>query len=80
MVESILLSVLGGAIGVAVAMMVLQVSSLSVGAEAVTIAFTASIRLALTGIGVAFVTGLIAGVAPAIQAARTEIVTGLRQA
>jgi putative ABC transport system permease protein len=80
MIESILLSVLGGAIGVAVAMTVLQVSSLSVGAEAVTIAFTPSIRLALTGIGVAFVTGLIAGVAPAIQAARTEIVTGLRQA
>ena len=45
-----------------------------------TIAFTPSLQLAMTGLVVAFATGLIAGIAPAIQAARTEIVTGLRQA
>jgi putative ABC transport system permease protein len=49
MTESILLSVAGGIIGVSAAMLMLKVSSLSVGAEAVTIAFTPSLRLALTG-------------------------------
>ncbi len=78
--ESILLSLIGGLVGVTTAMAVLQVSSLSVGAEAVTIAFTPSVRLAASGMLVALLTGIIAGVAPAIQAARTEIVTGLRQA
>lgn len=78
--ESILLSLVGGMLGVTAAMLVLQVSSLSVGAEAVTIAFTPSIRLAATGMLVALLTGVLAGLAPAVQAARTEIVTGLRQA
>lgn len=76
--ESVLLSFIGGGFGVATAMLVLKFSSLSVGAEAVTIAFTPSISLALTGLLVALVTGLMAGVFPALQAARTEIVNGLR--
>ena len=78
--ESIMLSLMGGAVGVMVAMVVLKFSSLSVGAEAVTIAFTPSVSLALTGLGVALLTGLLAGIFPALQAARTEIVAGLRQA
>ena len=80
MAESVTLSMMGGAIGVVAAMLVLKFSSLSVGAEAVTIAFIPSTSLASMGLGVAFVTGLLAGVFPAIQAARTEIVAGLRQA
>jgi putative ABC transport system permease protein len=77
--ESTLLSALGGAVGVAAAMIVLELSHLAVGAEAVTIAFTPSARLALTGILVAIAAGILAGVAPAWQAARTEIVPALRQ-
>ena len=80
MAESIALSMMGGLLGVAVAMIVLQWSSLSVGAEAVTIAFTPSLRLAITGVIVAALAGTLAGIAPAIQAARTEIVSALRQA
>ena len=80
MVESVLLSLLGGLIGVATALIVLTFSSMSVGAEAVTIAFTPSLKLASIGIGVALATGILAGIFPAWQAARTEIVTGLRQA
>ena len=80
MLESILLSFLGGAIGVAAAMLMLQISNLSVGAEAVTIAFTPSIRLANLGLLVAIVTGIVAGIAPALHAARTEIVPALRHA
>ncbi len=80
MTESVLLSIAGGIIGVGVAMLMLKLSSLSVGAEAVTIAFTPSIRLAITGLMVSFVAGILAGIAPAIHAARTEIVPALRQA
>lgn len=76
--ESVLLSIMGGAVGVIAALLVLKFSSLSVGAEAVTIAFTPSTQLAITGLAVAFMTGLIAGIFPAIQAARTDIVDGLR--
>ncbi len=78
--ESFLLSLLGGLIGVGVALMVLKYSSLSVGAEAVTIAFAPSLSLALTGMAVAAVTGILAGILPAWQASRTNIVNGLRHA
>lgn len=80
MTESVLLSVAGGVVGVTTAMIMLKLSSLSVGAEAVTIAFTPSIRLAMTGLVVSFIAGTLAGIAPAIHAARTEIVPALRQA
>ena len=79
MIESVLLSLAGGIIGVGSAMLVLKISSLSVGAEAVTIAFTPSVRLAVTGLIVSAVAGTLAGIAPAIHAARTEIVPALRQ-
>ncbi|GAB5402400.1 MAG: ABC transporter permease [Aureliella sp.] len=79
MAESILLSIAGGIIGVGAALLMLEISSLSVGAEAVTIAFTASPRLAIIGVLVSAVAGTLAGIAPAIHAARTEIVPALRQ-
>jgi putative ABC transport system permease protein len=79
MTESVLLSIAGGIIGVGSAMLMLKISNLSVGAEAVTIAFTPSIRLAMTGLIVSAVAGILAGIAPAIHAARTEIVPALRQ-
>ena len=78
--ESVIVSIGGGVIGVGTAMLVLKLSSLSVGAEAVTIAFTPSFRLAAVGIGVSVISGALAGIAPAIHAARTEIVPALRQA
>lgn len=77
--ESFLLSLAGGVLGVSLAMLVLNFSSLSVGAEAVTIAFRPSIRLAMSGLLVAAIAGMLAGIAPATQAARTEIVSALRQ-
>ena len=79
LVESVLLSLLGGLIGVGAALARLHFFPLSVGAEAVTIAFTPSLRLALTGLIVAFATGVLAGLAPAWLAARTPIVPALRQ-
>ncbi|MBC8354403.1 MAG: ABC transporter permease [Planctomycetes bacterium] len=79
MTESVLLSIAGGVLGVGSAMLMLKVTSLSVGAEAVTIAFTPSIRLAINGLIISCIAGALAGVAPAFQAARTEIVPALRQ-
>ena len=72
--ESTLLSIAGGLVGVAAAMLALQLSHLSVGAEAVTIAFQPSWPLAATGIFVSAVVGLLAGLAPGWHAARTNIV------
>ncbi len=80
MTESLLLSVAGGAIGVGAALLILKISRLSIGAEAVTIAFTPSWNLAMMGMLVAVAAGIVAGVAPAWHAARTKIVPALRQA
>ncbi len=78
--ESVLLSLAGGITGVAAALLTLQLSSLSVGAEAVTIALTPSFHLVVAGLFVSAVAGTLAGIAPALHAARTEIVPALRQA
>jgi len=76
--ESTLLSLVGGVVGVGSAMAVLALSHLSVGAEAVTIAFQPSWSLAATGLVVSAAVGVLAGLAPGWHAARTEIVTALR--
>ena len=80
MTESVLLSIGGGIIGVTTATLALELSSLSVGAEAVTIAFTPSVRLAVIGLIVSAFAGTLAGIAPALIASRTDIVPALRQA
>jgi putative ABC transport system permease protein len=76
--ESTLMSLLGGLVGVSLAMLTLASAGLSVGAEAVSIAFAPSVSLAVSGIVSSIVIGLIAGALPAVQAARTEIVMALR--
>jgi putative ABC transport system permease protein len=77
-IESTLLSVAGGMFGVGAAMLMLGVSHLSVGAEAVTIAFRPSWSLATLGMLVAGGVGILAGLAPGWHAARTDIVSALR--
>ena len=54
--------------------------TLAVGAEGATIAFRPSLELGVAGILVSLVVGVVAGVLPAWQAARTQIVMALRQA
>jgi len=78
--ESVVLATAGGLLGVASAMGILELSGLAVGAEAVTVAFTPSLPLALTGLVVSGLSGLLAGVMPAWHAARTDIVPALRHA
>ena len=76
--ESLLLTVIGGLVGVVGSMVFLSTTGLSVAAEGVTIAFRPSWDLAAQGIIIAFVVGLIAGLAPGWQASRSEIVPALR--
>ena len=79
MMESAVLSFGGGVIGVTAAMVTLEAGNLAIGAEAVTIAFTPSLPLALMGLVISSVTGFLAGLAPAFHAARAQIVPALRQ-
>jgi putative ABC transport system permease protein len=77
--ECVLLSLMGGIAGVGLAVLALRMSGLSVGAEAVSIAFSASPELAMAGILAAISIGLVAGLAPAWHAARADIVSALRR-
>ena len=78
--ESVLQSIAGGLLGIGAGLAMLAWGGFAVGAEGVTIAFKPSTDLALTGATVSVVVGLLAGIAPGWQAARTEIVLALRQA
>jgi putative ABC transport system permease protein len=77
--ESFLVSLAGGAIGVAAALLVLAWGRFSMGTEGVVIAFEPSLTVALLGLTTAAVAGLAAGIFPAWQATRSEIVVALRE-
>jgi putative ABC transport system permease protein len=76
--ESVLVGFFGGMLGVLAALAALAWSRLSVGAEAVTIAFAPSPEVLIAGAIVSLAVGLLAGLAPAWQAARSDIVAALR--
>jgi len=78
--ESALLSTIGGLLGVAIAMACLATSGMSVAAEGVSLAFRPSWHLVAIGALVSVCVGILAGIAPGLQAARTRIVQSLRQA
>lgn len=77
--ESVLISIIGGVIGMAAALGILATAGLSVGAEAVLIAFTPSPRIAISSLVVSMIVGLFAGALPALRAATADIVPALRQ-
>jgi putative ABC transport system permease protein len=76
--ESFLVSLAGGALGVTAAIAMLAFGRFSMGTEGVVIAFEPSLSVALVGIATAAAAGLLAGVIPAWQATRSEIVLALR--
>ena len=59
--------------------MFLAMSGMAIGTEGVMIGFTPSISMAVTGVIVTVLIGLVAGIVPAWQASRAEIVTALRE-
>ena len=76
--ESLLMCLVGGVVGTAAALVMLGSTGLAIGAEGVTVAFRPSWQLAATGAAVSLGVGIAAGLVPAWQAARTEIVAALR--
>ena len=76
--ESMIMSIVGGALGVGLATFVLWQSGLSVGAEAVTIAFEPTARVAILTVVASVAVGAISGIFPAWHAARADIVSALR--
>ena len=77
--ESVIVSTAGGVIGAGLATAFLSWGDLAVGADAITVSFTPSLGLALSGLTVALVTGLLAGIFPAWKAATSDIVPALRE-
>jgi putative ABC transport system permease protein len=78
--ESVLLSSLGGLLGIGLGLLFLTFSNLSIAAEGVSIAFRPSVDVAAIGAVVSVAVGLVAGIAPGWQAARTKVVDALRHA
>ena len=76
--ESIVLSTLGGALGVGLATLLLNVGNLAIGSEGVLVPFLATPFLILIGLAVSLLAGFLAGIPSAWSAARAEIVSGLR--
>ncbi|MDZ4688634.1 MAG: ABC transporter permease [Planctomycetaceae bacterium] len=76
--ESLVVSLIGGMLGTGTALAILQTSSLALGTEGILIAFLPSVSLAVMGLAASALVGLLAGIAPAWQAARAEIVPALR--
>ncbi len=77
--ESALLCFVGGVSGTLLALVALQLGGFAIGAEGATIAFRPTLSLAITGSLVSVAVGIVAGMAPAIQAATIPIVNALRQ-
>jgi len=78
--ESTILCVVGGIAGTGIALGILAVGGFAIGAEGATIAFRPSWWLAGSGTVVSLVVGVLAGLAPAFQAATVPIVDALRRA
>ena len=70
---------IGGGLGVLLSLGTLSLSHLAIAAEAVTIAFTPSFSLLLSGVVMTVVGSVMAGLVPAMAAARSEIVPALRE-
>jgi putative ABC transport system permease protein len=78
--ESVLVSVVGGLLGILGCQLWLSVSPMTVATEGVSIDFLASPALAAWGLALSTLVGVVAGLVPAWQAGRADIVSSLRQA
>ena len=77
--ESLVLSIGGGILGTAVAALLLRYGNLGLGAEGVQIGFMLTPAVVAGGMAASAITGVLAGVMPAIQSAVAPIVDSLRK-
>jgi putative ABC transport system permease protein len=77
--ESVILCLVGGLAGTLLANATLSLGGFAIGAEGATIAFRPSFGLIISGTVVSLVVGIVAGIAPAIQAATVPIVKALQE-
>ena len=77
--ESSILCLVGGIVGTALALVALGIGGFAIGAEGATIAFCPSLNLFVSGTAVSMLVGVIAGIAPAVQAATVPIVNALQE-
>jgi putative ABC transport system permease protein len=76
--EALVLAAAGGALGLLAAYAVIHFSNLTIGAEGIPVSFLFSPGLAVKGIAIALVTGMVSGLFPALRSARAPIVASLR--
>ncbi len=78
--ESLALTVTGAIVGIALAYVLVRTTDVSIGSEGVAVTFASSPMMVARGIAIAAVTGVIAGLFPAVRSARAGIVESLRSA
>ncbi|HLX63391.1 MAG TPA: FtsX-like permease family protein [Planctomycetota bacterium] len=76
--EGAIVSFAGGLVGAGLAVLALRWGGLSLSTEGVNINFSASPRILITGLAVSLALGIVAGLVPAWQASRRDIVEGFR--
>jgi len=80
LVEGVLMSTLGGCLGILFASLFLFYQSISIGNEGLILAFTPSITVVVTGMCVSLSLGLLAGIYPALLVGKHSITDSLRTA
>jgi putative ABC transport system permease protein len=76
--ESLVIALIGAAIGLTATLAIIRFTHLTISSEGVSVGFTISRTLILEGVLVSVGTGLVAGIFPAVRTARAEIVGALR--
>lgn len=71
--EGVLIGLVGGALGAAIAIAIVFFGQFSISSEGLSVNVSADIRLFLSGLAIATSVGILAGLVPAIQAGRREI-------
>src|SRR5690606_16870025 len=71
--EGIVIGLLGGAIGTALAVAIIRYGKFSISTEGLSVHVTADLPVVLTGLAIAAGVGILAGLVPAWQASRREI-------
>lgn len=71
--EGLLLGLIGGITGTALALLAVRYGNVSISADGLSVHMTAGGRVILTGLAVSAALGVVAGLVPAIQASRREI-------